>query len=113
MFRPPEDEDDFEGLLGGTVRHEIDSIETPEVLYPPPGIPFGRAIRSFFNLRDGIVFLNHGSFGACPRMVLDYQMKLMLNIESHPDRYYRHELPGLVRRAAAQLGARACYVMQR
>jgi len=43
--------------------------------------PFGSAGWGF---RPGIVFLNHGSFGACPRPILELQTELRRQMEAEP-----------------------------
>ena len=40
--------------------------------------------RRLFALKPGTVFLNHGSFGACPRAVLAFQAKLRRQMEAEP-----------------------------
>ncbi len=39
-----------------------------------------------------VVFLNHGSFGSCPRAVLDYQRELRDRLEAEPVRFLVREL---------------------
>ena len=59
-----------------------------------------------FALDPGIDYLNHGSFGACPRAVLDAQQALRGRLERGPTRFLGRELEGLIdgaRRALAQL----------
>jgi isopenicillin-N epimerase len=59
-----------------------------------------------FALDPGIDYLNHGSFGACPRAVLDAQHAWRERLERGPTRFLGRELEGLIdtaRRALAQL----------
>lgn len=48
-------------------------------------------------------FLNHGSFGACPRVVLDAQRHLRDRIEEQPLAFFMRDLPGLQTRAREAL----------
>lgn len=50
---------------------------------------------SHWNLDTSMVFLNHGSFGAAPKEVLEYQSLLRLQLESQPLRFFMRELPEL------------------
>jgi isopenicillin-N epimerase len=43
-------------------------------------------------LDPSITFLNHGSFGACPRTVLDAQQAIQRELEREPVRFFVHEL---------------------
>ncbi|MGA7615997.1 MAG: aminotransferase class V-fold PLP-dependent enzyme [Thermoanaerobaculia bacterium] len=53
----------------------------------------------------GTVFLNHGSFGACPRGVLDEQRRLREAIELAPVRFLARELEGLLDSARATVAS--------
>ncbi|MBN2354655.1 aminotransferase class V-fold PLP-dependent enzyme, partial [candidate division KSB1 bacterium] len=48
-------------------------------------------------LREGIDYLNHGSFGACPIPVLQFQQEMSRRLESGPWRFQVLELPKLQR----------------
>jgi isopenicillin-N epimerase len=68
---------------------------------------FGRALRPLWTLDPEGTFLNHGSFGACPRVVLAEQARWRARMESQPDRFFRDEVtperPGALRASAARL----------
>ncbi len=68
-------------------------------------------MREHFALEPGITFLNHGSFGATPRVVLARQRALQDQMESQPLRFMMRELPGLLNDArdavATFVGARS------
>jgi len=73
---------------------------TPPAAPPPPSPLFSR-----FVLDPAITFLNHGSYGACPRTVLDEQAALRLRIEREPVRFFQRDLEGLLDEARAALAA--------
>ncbi|MCB9546109.1 MAG: aminotransferase class V-fold PLP-dependent enzyme [Myxococcales bacterium] len=50
-------------------------------------------------------FLNHGSFGACPRVVLDAQRRWQDQMERQPVRFFMTELPPLLDAARARVAA--------
>lgn len=55
-------------------------------------MPPGSALRAHWALDPDVVFLNHGSFGACPREVLEAQSRLRAQMEAEPVRFFVREL---------------------
>ena len=66
---------------------------------------FGAHLRSHFLLDERLCFLNHGSFGACPKSVLDAQTAWRVEMERDPIRFLVRTLPGLLRTQAEELGS--------
>ncbi len=66
---------------------------------------FGKAIRKEWLLDEDVIFLNHGSFGACPRSVLAVQREWQERMESEPVRFMTRELPIHLEAARAELAA--------
>jgi isopenicillin-N epimerase len=54
---------------------------------------FGRGMRGQFSLREDGSFLNHGSYGACPRVVAEEQARVRAEMESHPDAFMARMYP--------------------
>lgn len=55
-------------------------------------MPFGRSLRSEWLLDPDLVYLNHGTVGATPRVVLAAQRALQDEIERNPSRFQLREL---------------------
>jgi isopenicillin-N epimerase len=52
-----------------------------------------------------ITFLNHGSFGACPRAVLEAQDRWRVRMEAEPVRFFTRDLEGLLDEARTAVAA--------
>jgi isopenicillin-N epimerase len=58
-----------------------------------------------FLLRPGVAFLNHGSFGACPRPIFAEYQRWQRLLEEEPVEFLGRRLDGLLAEARAPLGA--------
>jgi isopenicillin-N epimerase len=63
------------------------------------------ALRQLFLLDPGLVFLNHGSFGACPRPVFERYQAWQLELERNPVAFLGRRSGTLLRAARERLGA--------
>lgn len=59
-----------------------------------PGVP--SPLAAHWTLDPAIDFLNHGSFGACPKVVLEAQQRWRDRLELEPVSFILRELPGLL-----------------
>jgi isopenicillin-N epimerase len=62
-------------------------------------------LRDLFLLRDDVVYLNHGSFGACPRPVFEAYQAWQLELERQPFGFLLRRFEDLMAEARAALGA--------
>jgi isopenicillin-N epimerase len=62
-------------------------------------------LRDAFLLDPEVTFLNHGSFGACPRAVLGRYQEWQLELERQPVLFLARRLEGLLAEARAALAA--------
>lgn len=62
-------------------------------------------MRRHWSLDPGVTLLNHGSFGACPKPVLEEQARLRARLEANPMRFFARDLEGLLAQALEALGA--------
>ncbi len=69
----------------------------PAILSRPAGDP------RVWLLDPAVTFLNHGSFGACPRSVLEFQSDLRARLERSPVQFLVRELEPLLDNARAAL----------
>ena len=60
-------------------------------------------MKSHFLLDDRITFLNHGSFGACPKVVFDEYQRFQLELESEPVDFFQKKLPVYLKQAKQPL----------
>lgn len=62
-------------------------------------------LRSLWTLDPEVTFLNHGSFGACPRKVLERQDQFRRDLESEPVRFFLREYEGHLDASRAELAS--------
>jgi len=67
-----------------------------------PGSP--TSLARHWTLDPAVAFLNHGSFGACPRHVLEVQQELRARMERQPVLFLSRELEALFDEARGALG---------
>ena len=58
-----------------------------------------------FLLREGVAFLNHGSFGACPQPVFETYQRWQRELEAEPVEFLGRRIDELLGEARAALGA--------
>lgn len=58
-----------------------------------------------FLIRDDLIFLNHGSFGACPKAVFKQYQAWQLELERQPIDFLTRRRPELMRAATAAIAA--------
>ena len=68
------------------------------------GAKYGSHLREHFLLDERLVFLNHGSFGACPKVVLKVQREWRERLERDPVAFMLNSLPTALRTQADELG---------
>src|SRR3990170_3282118 len=71
-------------------------VETP--------VPDSNHLREQFLLNPDIAFLNHGSFGACPRPVFEAYQRWQLELERQPVEFLGRRSGELLRTARRALG---------
>ncbi len=63
------------------------------------------ALKELFLLDPDVIFLNHGSFGACPRPVFEAQLRWQRRLEREPALLLGREITQLMAAARAALAA--------
>ena len=67
-------------------------------------LPAASSLASHWDLDPEVVFLNHGSYGACPRVVLEEQARLRARIEAEPVRFFVEDIERELDKAKVGLG---------
>ncbi|MFO1078184.1 MAG: aminotransferase class V-fold PLP-dependent enzyme [Planctomycetota bacterium] len=67
--------------------------------------PAPSALAAHWDLDPGVTFLNHGSFGASPRVVMQEQAEWRARLEREPVLFLHRELEGLLDTARGELAA--------
>jgi isopenicillin-N epimerase len=80
----------------------VDRIAPPSEIRPPA--PLRPNLRSQWRLHPDVAFLNHGSFGATPRIVLEEQTRWRERIEAEPVELIGRQRPELIAAAKEPLG---------
>ncbi len=70
-----------------------------------PTLPAPSPLAHAWTLDPGVVYLNHGSFGATPRSVLARQTELRTQLEREPVRFFDRDLEGSLDSVRGTLGA--------
>src|SRR5713101_8288866 len=78
---------------------------TARVTYDDAAERRHEALRSEFLLDPDVVFLNHGSFGACPRPVFERYQAWQRELEREPVDFIARRLPELLAAARTALAA--------
>ena len=60
-------------------------------------------LRNFWPLQPDVIFLNHGSFGSCPRPVLEFQQELRARLERQPVQFFVRDLEPLLDQARTEV----------
>ena len=63
------------------------------------------ALRRLFLLKPDVIFLNHGSFGACPRPIFEAYQAWQEELENQPVEFLGRRFVGLMSKARQQLAA--------
>lgn len=87
----------FWGLMVSWIRHG--RYSTPMETTSRSRLPAPSGLAGHWLLDPETVFLNHGSFGACPRAVLEEQSRLRQQMEREPVTFFIEELPELINHA--------------
>ena len=55
-----------------------------------------REHRKYWSLDPDVIYLNHGSFGACPTAVIEYQQSIQRRLERQPMTFFLDDYEGLL-----------------
>src|SRR5919198_3330409 len=90
-------------------RPRIRSARPRSEFSPEPDLPRAAqnplAVKELFLLDPGVVYLNHGSYGACPRPVFEAYQRWQRELERQPVEFLGRRVDGLLADARARLAA--------
>ncbi len=72
-------------------------------MYAPDRFPGGSRFSDHWSLKESIVFLNHGSFGACPTAVIKGRSELLSIIEGDPMEFLLERLQPMLRQTISRI----------
>lgn len=72
---------------------------------PSDSLELPAADPALWPLDPGVTFLNHGSFGSCPKDVLHFQQRLRDRLERQPIQFLARDLEPMLDQARAELAA--------
>ncbi|MGC4017735.1 MAG: aminotransferase class V-fold PLP-dependent enzyme [Luteolibacter sp.] len=70
-----------------------------------PALPHPSPLRHHWPLTPGMVFLNHGSFGACPSAVIEKQIQQRWELDASPLQFLHHDHAGKLDLAREQVAS--------
>lgn len=65
-------------------------------MQPAHTLPKGSEFAGYWTHEPGMAFLNHGSFGGCPKQVLEAQTEFRARMEAEPVRFFVEQLQSLM-----------------
>lgn len=71
---------------------------------PPEPVETPEDLRALYHLTDGVTFLNHGSYGACPKPVFAYYQAWQKHLEEQPVLFVGRRQEDLLNTARGYLG---------
>ena len=86
------------GLVSGTLPRALSAQDVPGASAPADPTPpqtldeaYWRRIRTQFNIQDGMTYMNNGTFGPPPRVVMDEHIKIQRELAADPRNNYRSD----------------------
>jgi selenocysteine lyase/cysteine desulfurase len=57
-----------------------------------PNTTFGHSLLPLFSFENGYINLNHGSYGAVPKSIINAKLEWINHVELNPDQWFRYEV---------------------
>ena len=64
-----------------------------------------KTIKKHFYFEEDITYLNHGSFGACPKVIFEDYQNWQIKLENQPVQFLTNELYDALRKSRESLSA--------